>query len=203
MVVWGGGDNGTSFSSGGRLAVSDSPDLDGDAYTVCAGDCDDADPTVYPGAPQLCDGINNDCSDPSWPAVPPTEVDADHDGRRICAGDCNDTDALAWHLPAEVTSLALDESNPTHVTWDSQSALSGPETTYDLVSGSFSTTPGISFDSRVCLQSGEVSTNTSDLRAGPLPGMGFWYLSRAGNSCGTGTYGTASSGAQRTIPSCP
>jgi len=38
-------------------------DKDDDGVTDCAGDCDDGDPAVYPGALELCgDGIDNDCS---------------------------------------------------------------------------------------------------------------------------------------------
>lgn len=36
-------------------------DMDGDAYTTDQGDCNDADPTVHPGAPELEDGVDNDC----------------------------------------------------------------------------------------------------------------------------------------------
>jgi len=37
------------------------PDLDGDGYSPGAGDCDDADPAVNPGAVEACDQVDNDC----------------------------------------------------------------------------------------------------------------------------------------------
>jgi len=57
-------------------------DADGDGQTRYQGDCDEGDPTIWRGAPELCDGKDNDCV--GGPAS--DEVDDDGDG----VGECQD-----------------------------------------------------------------------------------------------------------------
>jgi hypothetical protein len=51
-----GKDTGRDTGGGGWIK-----DVDADGWTTADGDCDDADPSVYPGAKEIKDGIDNDC----------------------------------------------------------------------------------------------------------------------------------------------
>jgi hypothetical protein len=117
--------------AGVRPLPDDETDGDGDGYIECTAldlggwdgdaaapigflDCDDADDTVFPSAPELCDGLDNDCSVPADPldGLSPEESDLDGDGRVECSRDaggwdeptsrpvgyqdCNDADATVF-----------------------------------------------------------------------------------------------------------
>ncbi len=77
-------------------------DNDGVCPAPAGDDCADDNVAIYPGAPQVCDGFNNDCDDPGWPTLPAHEVDVDGDGLSACAGDCNGSDSLVAPGAAEV-----------------------------------------------------------------------------------------------------
>ena len=66
----------------------DETDLDGDGW-ICAEDCLDLSADIYPGAPELCDGWDNDCDG----IVPLQEFDQDGDGYLGCGPslDCGPT----------------------------------------------------------------------------------------------------------------
>jgi len=60
-------------------------DADGDGFLSCEGDCDSNDPEVYPGAPEVCNGRDNDCDGD----IDEDFTDADGDGYAFCV-DCDD-----------------------------------------------------------------------------------------------------------------
>ena len=68
-------------------------DNDGDGYTDTE-DCDDANPLVYPSAPEICDGVDNNCDG----TLPTDEDDADGDGYGSMADD--DGDGFIDTLPS-------------------------------------------------------------------------------------------------------
>jgi len=90
-----------------------------DAFVVRSEDCDDADATVFPAAPELCDGRVNDCGG----VLPQTESDVDGDLWVACTvdgggwdgapnilggADCDDADGDNWVSCASCVDLDVD-----------------------------------------------------------------------------------------------
>ena len=79
----------------------------------CLGlDCDDSDPDIFLGAPELCDGKDNDCD--RMDEVPECSpcVDVDGDGFGVagnCPGfDCNDNNSVCPNAPEVCDNLDND-----------------------------------------------------------------------------------------------
>jgi len=91
-------------------------DVDGDGWTEAGGDSDDSDPTVFPGAPELCDGKQNDSSMGGWTEASEDGVGTffDDNGNIVDVSDLSGTFELyspgelrfcrgAWDLSYTVT----------------------------------------------------------------------------------------------------
>ena len=112
----------------------DDYDFDGDGVSVNGGDCNDDNNTIYPGAPEICDGLDNDCN-------PATGIDVgsecyDDDGDGYCEAppclnaaatipDCDDTNASVSPEGVEAPNYLDDDCNglvdDTTVRWDDDS----------------------------------------------------------------------------------
>ncbi len=83
-------------------------DADGDGVDSCSGDCNDLAAQIYPGAPEICDGIDGDCDG----VIPEDEADADGDGQMICEGDCDDDEAAVFAGENEICDGLDNDCDP-------------------------------------------------------------------------------------------
>jgi hypothetical protein len=99
----------------------DCADADGDGFGVgpgCEGpkDCDDSNPLIYPGAPEVCgDGLDNNCNetiDDGCPGVDCTDKDGDNwpTGPDCKVQDCDDTDPEVYPHAREVCGDGKDNN---------------------------------------------------------------------------------------------
>ena len=95
-TVFGDEDTGDTGWDTGEMdtGTENGTDADGDGWTIEDGDCNDADPSVHPGATEILDdGIDNNCDGVAENSTQPDDsvVDADSDGWPSDV-DCDDFD---------------------------------------------------------------------------------------------------------------
>jgi hypothetical protein len=188
MIVWGGHLNG-EVGTGGRYCIGCAnetysyADGDGDAFgdplryvRTCGGsippgyvtneaDCDDTNAARNPGANESCNGIDDDCDSVADEGVAAPAARPD-----LLVSALGGAAQLAWSAETDVTG-------------------------YDVVRGSVALlqSSGGDFASSVtgCVANNLAATFVSDGTA-TAPGDGIWYLVRAVNCGGVGTYDTDS-----------
>ncbi len=100
----------------------------GMGYVTISDDCDDALNTVYPGAPEICDQLDNNCNGPSDEGLIYNAyfTDTDNDtygtgtgtlfcqdpgtGYSLIDGDCNDSNPNAYPGATEILNNGIDEN---------------------------------------------------------------------------------------------
>ncbi len=106
-----------------HACVSHAPDVDGDGFgdvrcvdgagVPLGSDCDDDDPRIYPGNPEICDAVDQDC-DPTTlgggdndhdGAVPTTCCNPQAGGTTLCGRDCDDTRPNISQLATEICDM--------------------------------------------------------------------------------------------------
>jgi hypothetical protein len=133
---------------GSFIAQCSSP---GERYVDVGGDCDDLDPAVHPGAPELCNEVDDDCDgavdDPPTVGDGVWYLDADEDGygdeaggTSTCdpapglidvGGDCDDSDAAVNPEASETCNDGVDnncDGTPDHCVWDASVDLTDHQT---------------------------------------------------------------------------
>jgi len=125
--VWYIDSDGDDYSSGSSLVQCADPGANyyySGQLIAITGDCDDTDDTVYSGATELCDGLDNDCdtvidddvemydyyldsdSDGYGTSSISTSSCSDVTGYVLNSGDCNDSSAILnpltlWYVDAD------------------------------------------------------------------------------------------------------
>jgi hypothetical protein len=163
------------------------------------------------GAPRIQDGEGNGTAIVDMGAFE-YSPDSDHDGTVDWLDpdddndgapdieDCAPFDPSVWNAPVEPADVRLSGGATVHVEWTDQD----PGTLFDIAGGSVTVLlADRGFGAAVCRVDDWPAPPWTDDGPGPEPGDAHYYLVRAENACGPGTWGRASDGVDRSIVACP
>ena len=132
-------------------------------------------------------------------------TDNDGDGFSECDGDCNDGNPGVWAPPLPVDVDYELVTGGVRLSWDPQYVSSGTSTTYDIFTGSGDALPstGGDFSGGTCAAVNLTTSWYTDTTPNPPLGGIRYFILRAQNACGSGTYGDANRDATAAAGSNP
>ncbi len=176
-------------------------------FTACVnGAVEDSCTAGTPGRADLtCDGVDDDCNGVPDDGYVPEATSCGgaacrSSGVTSCVNGSVQDSCTPGILP-EVEDVRWD-ADPSVMNWTGQ----GVGVAYDVIGGTIAL---LRADGNVsgaaCLEDDLPTPEFSDARPDPDPGTTFYYLVRSqATECGSGTYGSASSGGERLAPNaCP
>jgi hypothetical protein len=210
-------------TSGTASVTLDGPDYDHDGLCDRGDPDDDGDGVldVSDGEPtngNACgDSDNDDCDDCVVASSPsPGNDGPDAEGDGLCDfgdsdddndgqsdwSDCLPSDGTVKAAPVEVSNLRFATAgNKNRLSWTAPQAQGGTATVSDVIRGTLAGLP-VGAGAETCVLPGGGAALVDDTTT-PSSGTGLFWLVRAKNACGTGTYGARSDGTPRTSSACP
>ncbi len=190
--------SGPAAAHGVLPTTTNQADADGDLVPDIGDNCA---PPSHPGVVNGLqedldgDGVGDACDNcPSLCSLGQEDTDLDGAGD---ACDCAPFDATVKARPGRIGGLTVQRALPSGtitVAWSSLDPAAGSATQYDAVRGSVGALHGAGYPGGAVCALGHAPDTPYVEPAAACPAgaaNGCWYLVRAANSCGTGTYADA------------
>ena len=191
---------------GGGQCQSGAPAVCNDGSVCTQDSCDPVLGCVFTNVTAVLCNDNNVCTDDACNPASGcfhTNNTASCDDGNVCTGGDICSGGVCGGTPGpppEVQGVAAIGHTTTTLSWTDL----GVSPKYDIASATLSNLRAVSWSGATCLVNDVTTTSFPDPRANPSVGDGYYYLVRVQLSCGTGTYGFDSSGAERVpVAACP